>query len=332
MIGGMAAARRTTRRRSPDVQVVRFAVRLRARNVEAPHIVSVFFEILNTIKLYHWNTRSFAQHKATDELYAKLNDNMDRFVEIMLGKRNEHIDLSNEHARMVDTRDLTEIKDKIHEYRTFFQDMGRHFTAEEDSDLLSVRDDILGDLNQFLYLLSFDAPPAASATSQEPVFVVVQPAVPTTMRPPPGLRVTRKSPPPMVYPEHIKQRPVSVGHSRTLRARRSSPSRDSPKTGSVRRRKTRRLSLDSPLDSPKAAPLDSPAPLPIPEAVPPSITDTALDPPPLVARPVLVAPPPDVDAPHSHLPVPKKRTRSVSAMRRDLNSIFREFETPTTVT
>ena len=43
-------------------------------------IVIKFLEMLNTIKLYHWKTFSFAQHKATDELYAKLNENIDNFI------------------------------------------------------------------------------------------------------------------------------------------------------------------------------------------------------------------------------------------------------------
>ena len=32
------------------------------------HIVCVFLEMLNMVKLYHWKTYSFSTHKATDEL------------------------------------------------------------------------------------------------------------------------------------------------------------------------------------------------------------------------------------------------------------------------
>ena len=31
-------------------------------------IVTMFLQMLNTVKLYHWKTSSYAQHKATDEL------------------------------------------------------------------------------------------------------------------------------------------------------------------------------------------------------------------------------------------------------------------------
>ena len=49
-------------------------------------VTLVFFEMLLMVKLFHWKTHSFARHKATDELYDSLNDHMDKFVEIMLGK------------------------------------------------------------------------------------------------------------------------------------------------------------------------------------------------------------------------------------------------------
>ena len=49
-------------------------------------VVVKFLQILNTIKLYHWRTNSYATHKATDDAYDKLNANIDKFVEVLLGK------------------------------------------------------------------------------------------------------------------------------------------------------------------------------------------------------------------------------------------------------
>lgn len=120
-------------------------------------IVAVFLKILNTIKVYHWNTHSFAQHKATDELYDKLNDSIDKFVEILLGKDRVRITELNNRAHRVDIKDTDMFKYRMHEYREFLIDMNAYFNSRGDSDLLSVRDEILGDVNQFLYLMTFDA-------------------------------------------------------------------------------------------------------------------------------------------------------------------------------
>ena len=123
------------------------------RDHEKHRIVSTFMEMLNTVKVYHWNTRSYAEHKATDELYAKLNEHVDSFVEVMLGKRGDRLPHLRGKVPVV-TKDVADFKSCIFAYRHFLKGLGRCFS--QDSDLMSIRDDILGDLNQFLYLMTFN--------------------------------------------------------------------------------------------------------------------------------------------------------------------------------
>jgi len=125
-------------------------------NRQKSQIVQKFMELLTMIKLYHWKTHSYAQHKATDELYSKLNENIDKFVEVLLGKSKHRVNMLETKMKMYDLEDKSELKEHIFEYRQFLIDMDRCFSPKKDSDLFSIRDDILGDLNQFLYLLSFD--------------------------------------------------------------------------------------------------------------------------------------------------------------------------------
>ena len=118
-------------------------------------IVHVFIELLNIVKLYHWKTTSYAQHKATDELYATLNDHLDKFVETMLGKDGSRIEQWEREIDAVQYNNTNDFKSRIHEYRNFLIKLNDYFDEKRDSDLMSQRDDILGDLNQFLYLLTF---------------------------------------------------------------------------------------------------------------------------------------------------------------------------------
>jgi len=111
-------------------------------------------EMLNAVKLYHWNTHSFSQHKATDELHSRLSENVDKFVEVLLGKdagRLKHLD---EKIALINARNTSDFKTRIHEYREYFINMNACFDSRRDSDLLNIRDEILADLNQFLYLLT----------------------------------------------------------------------------------------------------------------------------------------------------------------------------------
>lgn len=118
-------------------------------------IVRTFLEMLNTVKLYHWKTRSFAQHKATDELYEQLNGHVDKFVEILLGKDESRIKMVERRCELLDFSNGSDFKARIYEYREFLVDMNKYFDAKRDTDLLNIRDEILGDINQFLYLMTF---------------------------------------------------------------------------------------------------------------------------------------------------------------------------------
>lgn len=119
-------------------------------------IVKVFIEVLNNVKLYHWRTQSYAEHKATDELYEKLNKDIDSFVEVMLGKDESRIKKLEKEIDVLDFSDKKDFKDNIFKFREFLIEMNYHLDKNRDTDLLSIRDDLLVDINQFLYLMTFD--------------------------------------------------------------------------------------------------------------------------------------------------------------------------------
>jgi hypothetical protein len=129
----------------------------RARRNKYSHeeIVLMFLQMLNTIKLYHWKTMSYSTHKATDELYASLGTNIDLFVETMLGKKGDRVHLTNvKHLPLMDYTNITDFKKEIEKYKKYMIDMDI-VNLNSNSDLLNVRDTILGDLNKFTYLITF---------------------------------------------------------------------------------------------------------------------------------------------------------------------------------
>lgn len=120
------------------------------------HIVKVFLELLNMVKLYHWKTHSFSEHKATDELYERLNEHIDKFVEVLLGKNQSRIHMVENRIDLLDVNKKSQFQERIFEYRTFLTELDIFFHKGYDTDLLNIRDEILADINQFLYLLTFD--------------------------------------------------------------------------------------------------------------------------------------------------------------------------------
>jgi hypothetical protein len=121
-------------------------------------IVAMFLQMLNTVKLYHWKTSSYAEHKATDELYANLNTNIDTFVEIMLGKTGGRVNLTGQKSLpLLDYTNVTDFKKEVNKYKDFLINMNNdnNLNMKTNSDLMNVRDEILSNLNQFTYLLTF---------------------------------------------------------------------------------------------------------------------------------------------------------------------------------
>lgn len=114
-------------------------------------IVSMFFNIRDQIKLYHWQTTSFSEHKGVDEIVQKLDENIDKFLEVFMGR----------HGRpyvkeTLEVKNLTpaSIRQFIDESKSWLAEKLPHMIKKTDTDLLNIRDEMLGDLNQVKYLLT----------------------------------------------------------------------------------------------------------------------------------------------------------------------------------
>ena len=117
-----------------------------------------FLEILMMVKLYHWKTYSYATHKATDDLYTELNENIDKFIEVLLGKAGNRINLmGKKNISLIDLNSPESLRNKINSFKSYLVSITNSpaIKSMSNTDLLNIRDEILGNLNQFLYLLTF---------------------------------------------------------------------------------------------------------------------------------------------------------------------------------
>jgi|UniRef100_A0A6C0D6H7 hypothetical protein len=117
-----------------------------------------FLEMLNLIKLYHWKTHSYATHKATDELSSKLHENVDSFIEVLLGKRGDRINLR--HVKRISLKDFDSVFDfkrEMEKFKGYLVNLDNESALKtmSNSDLYNIRDEMLANVNQFLYLLTF---------------------------------------------------------------------------------------------------------------------------------------------------------------------------------
>ena len=117
-----------------------------------------FLEILIMVKLYHWKTSSYATHKATDDLYTNLNANIDKFIEVLLGKAGNRVNLMGKKSiTLMDLNSPERLRAEINSFKSYLISITNSpaIRLMSNTDLLNIRDEILGNLNQFLYLLTF---------------------------------------------------------------------------------------------------------------------------------------------------------------------------------
>ncbi len=96
---------------------------------------------------------SYARHKATCEAIERLDKNIDRFTEVYIGKysRPKIRTLSYKVEQLTDKKAMT----YIHECIKVLQGaLMKGLTPEKDSDLFTIRDEMLADLNQLIYLFT----------------------------------------------------------------------------------------------------------------------------------------------------------------------------------
>ena len=120
------------------------------------NIVIFFLTMLNTIKMYHWQTFSYPQHKATDDLYESIGDLTDKFVEVLLGKSHSRFTLPKSFTLRVDNYTNTnKLISQVEKYKKMLVNIESYLPkGMSNTDLLNIRDELLGDLNKFLYLLT----------------------------------------------------------------------------------------------------------------------------------------------------------------------------------
>jgi hypothetical protein len=85
-----------------------------------------------------------------------MSSSVDTFVEVMLGKDQSRFSSLNHRIELIEESNTKDLKGRIYEYREFLTDMDTYLNEKKDSDLLSIRDDILVEINQFLYLLTLN--------------------------------------------------------------------------------------------------------------------------------------------------------------------------------
>jgi len=111
--------------------------------------VEMLLQLLDQLRIYHWQTTSFAQHKAFGEKYDSISGLVDSLVETYAGKHKRV--MAGEDGFKIEVQDYDENCDKVVDiYVRFISGMD----FDDEPDLDNIKADILIELNHLKYLLT----------------------------------------------------------------------------------------------------------------------------------------------------------------------------------
>lgn len=117
-------------------------------------IIKQFFILILDIKMYHWTTKCYSRHKASGKYFDKLLENIDSFIEVYIGKYKRPT--AKTMSIVVNTYNDKEIVNLLKSFSQFLTKDITKMLSSNDTDLLTIRDNILEDTHQTMYLFTFN--------------------------------------------------------------------------------------------------------------------------------------------------------------------------------
>jgi DNA-binding ferritin-like protein len=117
--------------------------------------VNFLLGLQNQMKICHWQTKGIARHEAFGNFYDDLTPLIDDFVEQSMGKYGRFT-LEDE-TKTIQLSNLSEIdiKGLVNTTRQALVQLTEQLDSS-DTDLLNLRDEILGKVNKYAYLFTME--------------------------------------------------------------------------------------------------------------------------------------------------------------------------------
>jgi len=115
------------------------------------NVITPLVQFQQQLRIFHWQTDSYAQHKAFGKIYESLDDLVDSFVEKYMGTFGRSKPTT---TFVLELKPLStsNVDIAIQHFIDYLKDMNNEIP--DNTDLLNIRDEILGEIHQLKYLLS----------------------------------------------------------------------------------------------------------------------------------------------------------------------------------
>jgi len=117
--------------------------------------VNFLIGLQQQMRICHWQTKGIARHEAFGGFYSDLDGLIDDYVEQAMGKYGRFV--LDEETNTIQLTNLSDINIKglVHTTREALVQMTEQLDPT-DTNLLNLRDEILGTLNKYAYLFTME--------------------------------------------------------------------------------------------------------------------------------------------------------------------------------
>ncbi len=118
--------------------------------------INFFFHTQLQLKVLHWQTKGYARHKAFGETYETLEGLIDEYVEVCMGKHGRFILQEQNKTITIENLPEVDIVEFLQKTKTALIGISKDLSAQSDTDLLNLRDEMLASINKLAYLLTLE--------------------------------------------------------------------------------------------------------------------------------------------------------------------------------
>lgn len=107
---------------------------------------------VNQVRLYHWKTKLFPRHKATDKYIQIIDPIIDNIIESLQGGREKRItdSFTIKYKSVTDSN----ASDMLKEHKVWLISEFPKHVRKDETDILNLRDELLAAINRLLYLFT----------------------------------------------------------------------------------------------------------------------------------------------------------------------------------
>lgn len=116
-----------------------------------------FLDVINQLKIYHWQTLSYARHKSSCQLITDISEITDKIIETLQGSKSVRLYIPEDFSTIT----LSNQSDKniiglLEYFKVWLIETFPSYLEPIDTDIINLRDEMLGKINQTLYLFTLN--------------------------------------------------------------------------------------------------------------------------------------------------------------------------------